>query len=113
MRDRDKSESLQVADGLESKRGGSQPRSTSRGSSTGSRVTKYTNNSLPYSLGVDKSWRNVFCHTLFEYIGTADDPWSVTEDYVRAVWCVVYPDLPFPVEDDDIGATVTIVSKQS
>lgn len=109
MHVRSATESLKVAD--EPDRKGTRPRSVSR-SSTGSR-SKFTNSSLPFSLGTgrDKSWRGTYCHTFFEYMGTADDPWTVEESYVKAVWEVVYADLEL-VDEDDIAAVTYIVSER-
>lgn len=108
MRMRDKTESLKVVDDLEKTR--QKASSTSRGFSTSSRVTKYTNMNLPYGLGSNKSWRNEFCNTFFEYIGTAADPFSIEESYIQDVWSVVYSDLPFPDDKKDVAAIVSIVS---
>lgn len=110
---RDRAGSLNVADALESTGASNQARSTSR-SSTGSNTrAKYTNVDLPYSLGTgtDKSWRNTFCHTFFEYMGTADDPWTIEESYVWDVWSVVYPELL--LDEKNVGAVCAIVSRLS
>lgn len=44
-------------------------------------------------------------------MGTADDPWTVEESYVKAVWEVVYADLEL-VDEDDIAAVTYIVSER-
>lgn len=107
---RDKLEPSRDADSAGSKSAASRPRSTSR-SSTGSR-SKYTNTSLPHGIGTaaDRRWRNVFCHSFFEYMGTADDPWSVEPSYIQDVWDVVYPDLCYPEDEDELAALSSIVS---
>ncbi len=90
---RDRAGSLNVADAWKARVLQTERVQTGR-SSTGSNTrAKYTNVDLPYSLGTgtDKSWRNTFCHTFFEYMGTADDPWTIEESYVWDVWSVVYP----------------------
>lgn len=89
---RDESESLKVADSVDGRR--SRSRSVS-GSREGR--SKYSNKDLPFNLSGDKSWRSVFCVTMFEYIGLQDDPWALSVELVEDVWQIVFPDLKYEI----------------
>lgn len=105
---RDASQSLQVASEEEDGRG-RRSRSGSHSSAKSSRGSKFTNKDLPFSLNGDKSWRNVFCDTVFDYAGTLEDPWTIKASYIQEVWDVVYPDFDHKVETS--GAVFGIVSE--
>lgn len=93
VRKRDASESLKVSDASGERR--SRSRSGSRG---GDGKSKFTNADLPLALGNDKRWQNVFCHTMFEYMGILDDPWSLEVEFIRDVWQIVFPDLEHDIK---------------
>ncbi|KLO08399.1 hypothetical protein SCHPADRAFT_893912 [Schizopora paradoxa] len=109
VRMRNTSQSLQVADEDEDGKG-RRSRSGSHSSAKSGRGSKFTNKDLPFSLGNDKTWRNVFCHTVFDYAGTLEDPWTMKTKYIQDVWKVVYPDLDYTVEAN--GAVFAIVSQR-
>lgn len=106
---RDASQSLQVVDDEDGK--GRRSRSGSQSSAKSGRGSKFTNKDLPFSLGGDKSWRNVFCDTVFDYVGSLDDPWTIKASYIQDVWDTVYPKYEHEVEASD--AVFAIVSQAS
>lgn len=97
------SENLKVAEETRVEGGGSGAISKGRASRSrsGEREggsAKFVNSDLPFEVGLKKAWRNVFCDTLFEYIGTAEDPFKLDLQDVQDVWDVVYPQHSYAVE---------------
>lgn len=101
--------SLQVAD-AEDGRSWSRSRSGSQSSAKSTGGSKYTNAELPFDLGTLKKgeWRNTFCGTFFEFMGTVADQWTIKVENIQEVWDRVFPDLPFEVQGT--GAVFSIVS---
>lgn len=92
---RDAHASLLSTDSANEK-GSSRSRSHSSAKSNGG--SKYTNADLPFSLGNNKTWRNVFCDTVFEYMGTLKNPFDIEKGYIQDVWDVVYPHLDYEIK---------------
>lgn len=105
---RSAADSLQVADAEDGK--SSRSRSGSQSSVKSSGGSKYTNADLPFDLGTNRKnqWRNIFCSTFYEYIGTIADPWTIDTDYIQQVWDLAFPELNYKVEGT--GAVFSIVS---
>ncbi len=103
---RSANDSLHVANTADEKQVRS--RSGSRSSAKSGGGTKYTNADLPFSLGSEKSWRNQFCNSFFDYIGTLPDPWTIKKGYIQVIWDLVYPMLKQEIEVD--GVVFAIIS---
>ncbi|KLO08864.1 hypothetical protein SCHPADRAFT_944092 [Schizopora paradoxa] len=108
IRMRNASDSLQVADSEDGK-SRARARSHSQSSAKSSGGSKYTNADLPFDLGGKRKadWRNVFCTTFFEFIGTVEDPWNIAVGHIQQVWDIALPDLPYEVQGT--GAVYSIV----
>ncbi|KLO05090.1 hypothetical protein SCHPADRAFT_947188 [Schizopora paradoxa] len=111
IRVRSAADSLQAADAEEG-RSRVRQRSSSQSSAKSSGGSKYTNADLPFDLGTVKKadWRNTFCPTFFQYIGTVADPWTIEVEYIQQIWDICFADLKYKVEG--VGAVFSIVSQR-